>query len=1155
MGKQRRKNNDNAKNKKTAIAMSDPDCIVNLPTDDSDTPEVSSRSRWYFQPYGKDLSCTSDYMPPVMAGVTQQWSVDIKHLNRGLYWPVLGISFNKVDLKSLSSIVFHVHVDNPKFLIVPQPYKEVITKQQLKEMYCEKGIVRWKLHRQFDSSNYNGTMPLLLVDMEICLDGDSSEQHFPKLHYFELQSCSIENFMKGTPLRAHKPYLWSIDVEHREADTDPGPALPAKIMHSAISGNGERAATLSTTNRHVYLDLWDLSSVNNSLLTANEAECWNTGNHSPSWCTGEQFSFLDSSITESQIQPLESGAVSISWSGIFVAVFRTIQDGQTKELIVFKYSAPCSHDMSMDQRGKSSGFSTLQRCNNLFDFHGEGTFHISDTNCPQEENELFIACDGTSVRIYEVHRGWSHVCTVPLSVSASFFIGEPTIALQGKFFAWFRNKGQVFIWDIEESALAAVVNVLDMEGACLAFSSDASMIAVSQGGTITNYWTGSGTAIGKFVSGPKIRTIGLTFIHNGSQILVNCSNARDSVQEISGYILDATSMTQLDTFFNPGQYFRKGKDRCKDIGSQELYVSHGSTLDKIRLEDYLCLTSPTSPADLPSSTSPPGPIICRCNCKDGDTSGFYELSDNVTSTSSSGLLFSYTFNIPPDDAAVKTHTFTLTISQYGSQRELITIPPFALTKYTGYYKSAHFLDGLPQLLLYSDEIVIVLELPETFLGDCKILQVYWLQDKPYWDVDNNALQLYERLGLLSCKHQKQLLLWLYHYNIDDEPIQVQVPLDRPHDCDYGFEFASAVVGLVEMYKNSNDTCKRAIFHYLEAHINRYPNPSNLLDCVLGKVLEAWPTARKTCEDLLVSLLSPESTRWIPRPDYCQGSNPLWVTLEMSRKDPLAMNLFKTFMQYCLRRAHEEEDHFFITPLVACLPELCDEERPHQEIALDILQRMAYIPVKKSSYVVDNHIIAHPPEMKMLFKKDSERLLYKCNNPILQLHLSSEPRNVQNDNFIDGIFKASFDMLWVDKDLARSKNSRSFESSSWLVKTGLYTLVSIAWYSFNPCSRVSVVPHTAHSEFFDNPALAALIEYKWNTIGFKLWLTRFIVQSIYYILVLTASLVQVYRSYDTLFHVYIAIATFSGIFLWLEFVQLLERPWVYISIWTPNDSEH
>ncbi|KAG0344826.1 hypothetical protein BG005_001662 [Podila minutissima] len=48
------------------------------------------------------------------------------------------------------------------------------------------------------------------------------------------------------------------------------------------------------------------------------------------------------------------------------------------------------------------------------------------------------------------------------------------------------------------------------------------------------------------------------------------------------------------------------------------------------------------------------------------------------------------------------------------------------------------------------------------------------------------------------------------------------------------------------------------------------------------------------------------------------------------------------------------------------------------------------------------------------------------------------------------------------------------------------------------------------EILDNPALAALIEYKWNTIGFKFWLIRFFLRCIYYAVVLVAVFSQIYR---------------------------------------------
>ncbi|KAG0204550.1 hypothetical protein BGX28_003556 [Mortierella sp. GBA30] len=862
------------------------------------------------------------------------------------------------------------------------------------------------------------------------------------------------------------PYLWSIDIEHKEAPTDLGPTTSAKITRYAISGDGGHAATLSATDHYLYLDLWDLSYTISDSTSVTDVE--ERRKNAPStWSAGISLPFSNSDKSGKPISV--DAAVSISWSGAYVVLFPTTGNSRLEQSVIYKCSTSLSPETLKDNIDARTSVVIMERCEGPPNFYGEGTFHITDTNNPQERNELFVTCDGTSVQIYQVHGAWNRICTVPLGAEPPLFPGDSIISLRGKYFAWFRGAGQAFIWNIEATALANVITGSKGKGACLAgFSSDGSMIAISQGGTaITTYWTESGTAIGTYQLPFQTYASGLTFIRDDSQILVDWSSCRDWSQGTFGYILDAATMSHLDKFSNPGQY--ACGNQYAEVGRQGLYSCHGSTLNLIQLEDYIF--------------DPYSPTVCRCSEDNWDD--FSAPSDDITFTASSGLLFACKFIRPADESEGDTHSFSLEVSGPGMKKELIRFPSFALTElrpYKCYYKSAHFLKSLSQLLLYSDEVVMVLGLPETLDGECNILQTYWLQDKTFRNGNDHALQLREEIGLQCCKHQKQLLLGLYHYDISDQGVIVQMSLDRPADDDQGFKFVNAIMALVEIYKVAESLCRQAIIRYLGLHINTYFNSKNMLESVVGKIIEAWkPTDHEICEELLTSLLTSENIRWVPRPDYTRENNPLYVLLEKSRQAPLAMGLANIIIQYCLRKSKEEEDYLFMSPVVSCLPELCDDSHPHQEIALDILRTMAYVPVKPSSYsyIIDNHIIAHPPEMRWPFWRSNERPLYKCDDPIFQLYLSSKPHDSQMDKFVKRIFVASFGMLWEVNNKASARELHEIAGSSWLGKTRLPTLACIVWYSCNPRRQAYVTRHNTFSlSVFDNPALAALVEYEW-----------------------------------------------------------------------------
>ena len=61
----------------------------------------------------------------------------------------------------------------------------------------------------------------------------------------------------------------------------------------------------------------------------------------------------------------------------------------------------------------------------------------------------------------------------------------------------------------------------------------------------------------------------------------------------------------------------------------------------------------------------------------------------------------------------------------------------------------------------------------------------------------------------------------------------------------------------------------------------------------------------------------------------------------------------------------------------------------------------------------------------------------------------------------------------------------------------------------------------------------------NTIGYWYWFGRFVLQSCFYVMVVTASLMQVYSENPSqLYGLFLAIIVIASVFLWLELRQIL-----------------
>ncbi|KAF9975234.1 hypothetical protein BGZ75_000589, partial [Mortierella antarctica] len=89
----------------------------------------------------------------------------------------------------------------------------------------------------------------------------------------------------------------------------------------------------------------------------------------------------------------------------------------------------------------------------------------------------------------------------------------------------------------------------------------------------------------------------------------------------------------------------------------------------------------------------------------------------------------------------------------------------------------------------------------------------------------------------------------------------------------------------------------------------------------------------------------------------------------------------------------------------------------------------------------------------------------------------------------------------------------------------------------------VTCHDFSLEYLDNPAIAALVAYKWNTIGYGYWAFRFFFQCVFYVLVFAAALLQVYHENvgrTQLKGVFVAIIVMGAVFLWLELLQAIKN---------------
>ncbi|KAF9899631.1 hypothetical protein EC991_008530, partial [Linnemannia zychae] len=338
----------------------------------------------------------------------------------------------------------------------------------------------------------------------------------------------------------------------------------------------------------------------------------------------------------------------------------------------------------------------------------------------------------------------------------------------------------------------------------------------------------------------------------------------------------------------------------------------------------------------------------------------------------------------------------------------------------------------------------------------------------------------------------------------------------------------------------------ATFSPMDRHINQFQG------CGGGrKDIQEISMMRRLCWEwfddgdddtsLLEQVLHLPECQWVPQ--SLMEFNPAKHFLNRSKTDLLVKPVFRLILDYCRWRAKSEQNLLFLSPIADCLPTLLDPELPHSKMAILELQRMAFFPIPLRSAIMERHTVIHPPEFRFKFWKPNTRLLFKCREPILQLESAGSSKIVDEtglDTFKDEIFAATFNMIWTDESEPDALNDTSCSAG---VPPSILFWIAMApaavRFKLDPWSKTPVTCHDFSLDALDNPALSALILYKWSTLGFYLWLTRFSVQCFFYALVLVTAFLQVYApSHDSITILSGIIGVMSSTFLLLELSQAL-----------------
>jgi len=333
--------------------------------------------------------------------------------------------------------------------------------------------------------------------------------------------------------------------------------------------------------------------------------------------------------------------------------------------------------------------------------------------------------------------------------------------------------------------------------------------------------------------------------------------------------------------------------------------------------------------------------------------------------------------------------------------------------------------------------------------------------------------------------------------LPDDPYErneatITIPVSESDTLSISEEYRvrQGIRGVVDMYMNGDSKCQKRAIQYLRTLVR--PCSANPISCIVT-LCRLWKSGEKTYfEQIMSDLLPVDKITWVPNTNGDESANPLAILIKRAETEPNTIGVAKVIMEYCVSHANSARNLSFLAPIFESMNDVMTLF-PHE--ALQCLSRIAFIPVKERSYVIDNHTIVHPPRVRLDFWRTYKKPLYKTKDPIMHLNVSPKKPDPSNDKFTHPVFMASFDALWFyhSKEAkfghSGATGSRTTEWTPPTIdepdqpaevkkatrsKSLLFTLL----HSLNPIGNMYVECYDFNLEFFDNPAIAALVDYKW-----------------------------------------------------------------------------
>jgi len=764
-------------------------------------------------------------------------------------------------------------------------------------------------------------------------------------------------------------------------------------------------------------------------------------------------------------------------------------------------------------------------------FIGFGKFVARDKFRSDDEGSVsrlygdyFVAVDKSRIAVYQCgydgDKSWKllygiaigELCSMGSRVKQLEMLHK---SIEGPAFVWMEDPQNVSVWDLMSGTNLKYISVNNPQSRHqsviqhLTVSPGGKLMALAGNDWIRTYFMGSGIEIcNTIVHDGKI--LNIEFLDEDKSILILIG--KPSMEQIS-VIMDAMELPLM--YSSPRTFPSSSYDVKRFIRTSEGAMNTPQIMKTHRLDGLVMAANwnvlETFEVTRPEVSNHTGRLIER---PDVNTQGEYQkLNSHRYTHPESNTEYQLVVNFEEREAYSQQQKLVrvqlYSVHGHEPRRHIMTIVPEPWRLLgtedndAEVYVNASFLHSWPQFIVTTSLGFQVWNLPDTRPDSRCELALAWINHRT-----NNAKvdkDFHKAQARVHIGGENVTATWFNHTN--SIRTCIHIPRSNWSTPTETFHCINSVPVLAECYTESSTAAKEAIVRYIVKHINRDPSKDvivsqinrvpfqNTVDNTVMTKIAASAKSR-SCSDILGAILKSTDGKWIPRCTsssgrYCkeESINPILNLVKESKKIPQCLPMAEQMMDYCIREAKSQCDPAFVLPVLQCLRKLFTH---HPDTAIDITRRMAFIPVKNQDFVIDRSIF-FPPVRHFLWDtiRRKQSTIYDYPNPVFRLK-SQLPKinggdlsthiNVSLEVNVDLMNKSIRNQVYIAPCSLVWHNESGNDATSYTDLPGTRScarmIAAVVSSVLNPWGGRSVRANFSELDYFDNPAVEAVIRYKW-----------------------------------------------------------------------------